>query len=79
MELKNNLTKRENEIIEKELRAFNNNFMKVKVIKNNRYYFIYQNNDITQWIYNTNNINTVKGWLYGCVQTKNKMVRGVEN
>jgi len=75
--MKNNLTKRENEIIGNELRAFNNNFEEVKIHKNNRYYFLYQGDDVSQYIYNTNNINVVKGWLYGCVQTYHKRIRGL--
>lgn len=64
------LTNKENEIIGKNLSAFNQSFKEAKIYKYNKYYYIFQNvdKDYNNWKYVSNNIQEIKGWLYGAVQ-----------
>ena len=71
------LTIKEQEVIKKHLQAFNVNFQPIEIFKSNKNYFIFQgkNENSDNWIYNTDNINHLNGWLYGAVQANNKRIK----
>ena len=67
------LTIKEYETIEAELQAFNDNFEEVTVYKNGGYYFVCPTkllDDSTGYVYHAQNIYAIKGWLYGCIQSR---------
>ncbi len=72
-----NLTITEMEKMERELYAVSENFEGISILKNNNTYFVFQNRneDDNNWIFSTTNINELKGWLYGTVQAKNKIIK----
>lgn len=71
------LTNNEIEKLIEELKAIEENFEGLEILKNNRTYFVFQNRnkDDNNWIFSTTNINELKGWLYGTVQAKNKIIK----
>jgi len=79
------LTDKEHLEIKTELKAFNSNFEEIEILANNGYYFIFnkrirvsQDDYIDDYIYNTNDIKVVKGWLYGSVQCINKRFKKLD-
>lgn len=75
------LNNKEIEIITKELSAFQNNFEDIKILKENKQYFIFKTDNIEEnysnYIYYNNDIKIIKGWLYGAVQANNKMIKSL--
>ena len=74
------MTKREQEIIKDNLRAFVNNFGKVRIEKEDygRGFYVFSPADSESWVQYCYNIDYLNGWLYGCVQAVNKMVKPTE-
>ena len=73
-----NLTVKEQEIINKHLTAFNGNFENITIEKHNRFYYIFKDKPDYinhNWIYSSNNIHEINGWLYGAVQAVNILKR----
>ena len=74
------MTKREQEIIKDNLRAFVNNFGKVRIEKEDygRGFYVFSPAESESWVQYCYNIDYLNGWLYGCVQAVNKMVKPTE-
>lgn len=74
------MTKREQEIIKDNLRAFVNNFGKVRIEKEDygRGFYVFSPADSESWVQYCYNIDYLNGWLYGCVQAVNRMVKPIE-
>lgn len=67
----NNLSKKELDVVIKQMEAFESHYEYLAVMKYNNRYFIFvneekQNNN--EWIYSTDKIEEVRGWLYAAVQ-----------
>lgn len=73
------LTIKETEKINKNLKAFNANFEEIKILKFYKNYYIFIakniNSQYSNYIQTTANIEYINGWLYGAVQAKNKIVK----
>ena len=74
------LNEKELNIIERNLKAFQFNFTdEIKILKFNRHYYIFKAEEINEQYSNyirvTDNINYINGWLYGAVQANCKMVQ----
>lgn len=74
------LNEKELNIIERNLKAFKFNFTdEIKILKFNRHYYIFKAEEINEqysnYIQVTDNINYINGWLYGAVQTACKMIK----
>lgn len=65
------ISREDYKVIEKYLIAFEDNGGFVEVKKENGYYYIF---DEVSQIYIADTIEEVRGWLYGVVQSKNKVV-----
>lgn len=74
------MTKREQEIIKDNLRAFVNNFGKVRIEKEDygRGFYVFSPAESESWVQYCYNIDYLNGWLYGCVQAVNRMVKPTE-
>ena len=73
-----NLTNKQLEVINQEVKAFLSNFDYLAIMKYNGFYFVYiSENDLKEnrFTYNTKDLKTIKGWLYACVQCKNGVVK----
>lgn len=70
----------EKELIADNLRAFEHNFGKVRIVKENygRGFYVFSPADSENYVQYCYNADYLNGWLYGCVQAANKMVRPVE-
>ena len=68
------MTKREKEIIEKNLKSFTNNFGDVKIEKDSvtKGFFIYYPANAESHIHYCENIYHLDGWLWGVVQGRNR-------
>ena len=74
------LNTREQEKIERNLKAFKFNFTdEIKILKINKHYYIFKSEEINEhysnYIYNSNSIENINGWLYGAVQAKCGMMK----
>ncbi len=74
------LNEKEQQIIERNLKAFKFNFTdEIKILKFNKHYFIFKAEEVDEqysnYIYNSNNIENINGWLYGAVQVNCKMIK----
>lgn len=69
------MTKNEIAIATRYMNAFIENFGNEYIIEKNSGYFYVHKDDGCGYVFNADNINTINGWLYGCVQTKNGMVK----
>lgn len=67
------LTVKENATIEKELSAYLKNFKKISIEKVGKMYYVYEDGN-DSYVFNCSNINVLKGWLYGAIQAKNKII-----
>lgn len=74
------MTKREQEIIKDNLRAFVNNFGKVRIEKEDygRGFYVFSPAESESCVQYCYNIDYLNGWLYGCVQAVNRMVKPIE-
>lgn len=63
------MTKRETEIIKANLKAFENNFGKCRIEKEDygKGFYLFYPEDADTWIQYCENINYLDGFLYGCV------------
>lgn len=66
-------TKRQQEVIKDNLRAFLANFGTVRIEKEDygRGFYVFMDNS-DSWIQYCYNIDYLNGWLYGCVQAVNR-------
>ncbi len=74
------LNNKEFSVIEPNLKAFNFNFEdELKILKCNKRFYIFKeeemNDQYSNYIYHAEDINEVKGWLYGAVQAVNRMIK----
>lgn len=74
------MTKRQKEIIEDNLRAFEYNFGKVRIERENYGigFYVFSPADSGSYVQYCYNIDYLNGWLYGCVQAVNKMVQPIK-
>jgi len=73
--MNNQITIKEVLFLDKHLKAFNANFKPVSILKNHKIYYVFQdqiNKDENNYIYKTDNIYELNGWLYGTIQAKCK-------
>ncbi|MGL5460146.1 MAG: hypothetical protein ACRDBY_11075 [Cetobacterium sp.] len=64
------ITKAQQEKIKRELDAYKHNFKDLLIIRNNGYFFIYEEGR-EEYMYCASSIQELKGWLYGAVQANN--------
>ena len=74
------MTNKQKEIIVDNLRAFEHNFGKVRIEKENygRGFYVFSPADSDSYVQYCYNIDYLNGWLYGCVQAVNKIVKPIE-
>ena len=60
----------------KNIKAFNENFEPIRIIKDQNHYYIFKSNatKYTDYINNTDSKDYIEGWLYGAVQANNKII-----
>lgn len=72
-----NLTVKDLKKIEQNLRAFTSNFdtdIRIEKSVYDKQYYVFLGNDESYKFF-ADDINSINGWLYGCVQTKNGIVK----
>jgi hypothetical protein len=71
------LTEKQLQTIEKHLKAFNNNFQPIEILRYNKIFYVFQgiNEEQNNWIYSADSIENINGWLYGTVQANNKILK----
>ena len=74
------MTDKQKEIIKDNLRAFEYNFGKVRIEKEDygNGFYVFNPVDSSSYVQYCYNIDYLNGWLYGCVQAVNKIVRPIE-
>ena len=77
------MTKRQMEIIEDNLKAYKNNFGYIKIEKQEcgKGFYVFTSESRYEqgsWTQYCNNIDYLNGWLYGCVQAANGVMKKVE-
>lgn len=74
------MTSRQKAVIANNLRAFVHNFGEVR-IESADYgggFYVFSPADAETYVQYCHNIDYLDGWLYGCVQAVNKMVKPIE-
>lgn len=73
------MNKREQEIIKDNLRAFVHNFGKVRIEKGDYGggFYVFSPAESESWVQYCYNVDYLNGWLYGCVQAVNRMVKPI--
>ena len=74
------MTKRQKEVIADNLRAFEHNFGKLRIEKEDygTGFYVFSPADSASYVQYCYNIDYLNGWLYGCVQAVNKIVRPID-
>ena len=80
MEKTINLTKKQMEVIDRNLRAYINNFGYIAIERESygKGFYIFttpERRENADWTQYCHNIDYLDGWLYGCVQTINGIVK----
>jgi hypothetical protein len=76
--MNNQITLTEISFLQKHLQAFNFNFKSVSIMKYHKIYYVFQdqiNETEDNYIYKTDNIDHLNGWLYGAVMAKCKQIK----
>ena len=73
------MNKREQEVIKDNLRAYVHNFGEVRIEKEDygRGFYVFSPAESESWVQYCYNVDYLNGWLYGCVQAVNKMVKPI--
>lgn len=73
------MNKREQETIKDNLRAFVHNFGNVRIEKEDygRGFYVFSPAESESWVQYCYNVDYLNGWLYGCVQAVNRMVKPI--
>ena len=74
------MTKKQLEIIADNLRAFIHNFGEVRIEREDygKGFYVFSPADSNSYVQYCYNIDYLNGWLYGCVQALNKIVKPIE-
>lgn len=74
------MTKKQLEIIADNLRAFIHNFGEVRIEREDygKGFYVFSPADSSSYVQYCYNIDYLNGWLYGCVQAVNKIVKPIE-
>lgn len=72
------MTNKQQEIINDNLRAYLNNFKPIKIVTGDsgKDFYVYEVGRDT-WVQYCYNIHYLNGWLYGAVQSNNKVIRSI--
>lgn len=72
------MTSRQKEIIKDNLRAFIANFGEVRIEKYGSGFYVYSPADSESYVQFCYDIHYLNGWLYGCVQAVNGIVKPIK-
>ena len=74
------MTNKQKEIIVDNLRAYVHNFGEVRIEKESygRGFYVFSPADSDSYVQYCYNIDYLNGWLYGCVQAVNGIVKSIE-
>lgn len=73
------MKEREKEIIKDNLKSFIANFGDVRIEKEDygKGFYVFSPADSSSYVQYCYNIDYLNGWLYGCVQANNKIVKSI--
>ena len=71
------LTKSQEEKIKNHLKAFENNFGEVRIEREYSGIYVFHPADSEHYVQRCPNVDYLNGWLYGCVQAGNGVVKEV--
>ena len=73
------MTQKQKEIIADNLRAYENNFGYIKIVKEDygKGFYVFTD-DSDSWRQYCYNIDYLNGWLYGCVQAANGIMKKID-
>lgn len=82
MEENNNMSEKEKAIIEDNLKAYENNFGYIKIVKEEcgKGFYVFTSEERSEsgcWTQFCYNIDYLNGWLYGCVQAANGVMKKI--
>ena len=77
------MTKKQKEIIADNLRAYENNFGYIKIVKEDygKGFYVFTSEERAEqgsWTQYCYNIDYLNGWLYGCVQAANGIMKKID-
>ena len=78
------MTKKQKEIIADNLRAYKNNFGYIKIVKEDygKGFYVFTSEERAEqgsWTQYCYNIDYLNGWLYGCVQAANGIMKKIND